>query len=135
MISERQREADESISAHEEREKELSGREAALLEQEKKQQEILTEQKEETLRQLKQEREKILADAQAQADARLAEADREIELKRAREGERLYRQAVELAVEAVGRLEDRPVKAEEQTALERTIRDSVNLPGEAGLEA
>ncbi len=135
VINERQHEVDASLSAHEEREKVIRERETALAEQEQKQSEILEEQRTQAIQHVEQERMRILADAEEQANAKLAEAKLEIEQNRIREEERLYRQAVDLAVTAISRLEDRDVKPEEAAALESTIRSSENSPKEAGLEA
>jgi F0F1-type ATP synthase membrane subunit b/b' len=62
-----------------------------------------------------------LARAEEEAQTKLTEADRQIEHKQKSEEERLYQEAVDLAISAMSQLYDRELSKEEALALERSI--------------
>jgi|LSQX01.1.fsa_nt_gb F-type H+-transporting ATPase subunit b len=135
VISERQQEADQSLTGYEEREREISERESLLEEREREQHQSLADHRAEAMARVEEERKRILSEAEAKASARLDDADREIEEMRTREDERVYRKAVELAITTISRLEDRAVGADEAKALDDSVRSTANLSKEVGLES
>jgi F0F1-type ATP synthase membrane subunit b/b' len=62
-----------------------------------------------------------LARAEEEAQTKLTEADRQIEHKQKSEEERLYQEAVDLAISAMSQLYDRELSQEEALALEHSI--------------
>lgn len=135
VINERQQEADQSLTGYDERERELNERESLMEEREREQQQLLADQRAEVMAQVEEERKRILSEAEVKANARLDDADRAVEEMRAREEERVYRKAVELAITTISRLEDRTVAPEEAKALDDSVRATANLPKEVGLES
>lgn len=123
MLHDRQREVDESLENRLREEEELRAREERIQELERTRAEEEKEKRsrlEEELRLLEEEK---TQEAEALAKSRIEEADRLIEAKRKSEEDRVYRQAVDLAVDAMSRLMDRQVTGDEASALSDSINE------------
>ncbi|HZK29536.1 MAG TPA: hypothetical protein VFD19_04895 [Clostridia bacterium] len=136
IIGDRQREIDETVNRQDEQAGKLREREDVLVEQERRQKEALEERRVLEEMKIKEKEEKIMADAKASAKELLAQAGRQIEQERCHEEERIYKQAVELAVTTMISLrEGEEMAADETEALQRSIRDGAASLEENSLEA
>ena len=135
IMTDRQREIDETVERQTEQAAKLHEREEAIEEYERRQQEAFEERRNLEDKEVKAKEEKILSDAKASAEELLAEADRQITFKRLHEEERLYRQAVDLAVAAMSSLHERDVTPDQTDAIERSIREGGPSLKEDSLEA
>lgn len=121
IMDERQREIDEAVEQNNRQSEALAERESKMKQLEDEQQEALDQKRRELETRLAQKEAEILARAEEEAQTKLTEADRQIEHKQKSEEERLYQEAVDLAISAMSQLYDRELSKEEALALERSI--------------
>lgn len=121
IMDERQREIDEAVEQNNRQSEALAERESKMKRLEDEQQEALDQKRRELETRLAQKEAEILARAEEEAQTKLTEADRQIEHKQKSEEERLYQEAVDLAISAMSQLYDRELSKEEALALERSI--------------
>ena len=121
IMDERQREIDEAVEQNNRQSEALAERESKMKQLEDEQQAALDQKRRELEAQFAQKEAEILARAEKEAQTKLNEADRQIEHKQKGEAERLYQEAVDLAISAMRHLYDRELSKEETLALERSI--------------
>lgn len=134
MMADRQEEIEGAVRDNQEEARALKDRQEALEAREADQRETLARTREEAEAAFEKQAEAILQAARLQAGDIVAGAERQAEEKRQKADDLLYRQAVDLAIDALSRLHDRSPRPDEEAWVETSIRRELDSK-EEGLES
>ena len=135
IMHERQREIDEAVEKNKRDQEALEERELAMRQQEEAQQALFNEERLTLEQSLASQKTRVLADADREAQKILDDAERALLDRQKNETERLYREAVELAVATMSRLYDRVLTMEEEEAIEHSVMQEQHRGKEGQVEA